>query len=170
MKLLVFSLLLGAAWAQTQDSAEPPQDNANGTEVGEGANEASGEDVEKATGKWQTYYCRSFMFQSSAVSWAHAQQRCLALGGNLATIHTSGEERFVKGIAEGKTAWIGLSDAQMNGFWFWINSSPLKYTNWCPGEPNNDRSQHCVQINYSGNRCWDDVQCYESLPFVCERK
>lgn len=40
------------------------------------------------------------------------QQNCLDLGGNLATIRTPKEEAFVKGVAEGKSAWIGLSDAQ----------------------------------------------------------
>uniref|UniRef100_A0A8C6WMI9 C-type lectin domain-containing protein n=1 Tax=Neogobius melanostomus TaxID=47308 RepID=A0A8C6WMI9_9GOBI len=142
MKLLVFSLLLGAAWAQTQDSAEPPQDNANGPEVGE---------VERASGKWQTYNGRSFIFQSSSVSWAHAQQRCVSLGGNLATIHNQQEEEFVSEVAKGSAAWIGSTDAQQDGLWLWINSKPMTFTGWCVGEPNNHRGpQQCAVINFSG--------------------
>uniref|UniRef100_A0A8C6TB31 C-type lectin domain-containing protein n=1 Tax=Neogobius melanostomus TaxID=47308 RepID=A0A8C6TB31_9GOBI len=129
-----FSLLLAAAWAQTQ-----------------GANEAFGEDVERASGKWQTYNGRSFIFQSSSVSWAHAQQRCVSLGGNLATIHNQQEEEFVSEVAKGSAAWIGSTDAQQDGLWLWINSKPMTFTGWCVGEPNNHRGpQQCAVINFSG--------------------
>lgn len=228
MKLLVFSLLLWAAWAQAEDppgqvqfiasevfkgppaqvqlieeevdppaqgqviesevieySANPPaqdpliekqvgedppeQDQILDNEVVEGSSEVLSDGDEKSSGYWETFNGRSFIFQTSFVSWAHAQQRCLSLGGNLATIHNYEENDFVKRLAQGREAWIGLSDAQENRYWFWINSRPLQYTNWCPGEPNNYKGQACAQINFSGSKCWDDLWCSHNRPFVCEK-
>uniref|UniRef100_A0A8C6SXF7 C-type lectin domain-containing protein n=1 Tax=Neogobius melanostomus TaxID=47308 RepID=A0A8C6SXF7_9GOBI len=97
------------------------------------------------------------------------QQRCQYLGATLASIRTRREEAFVKRLAKWQDAWIGLSDAQQDGFWFWINGDPLRYTNWCAGEPNNagGNPQECVVINFSANKCWDDERCSVQRPFVC---
>uniref|UniRef100_A0A8C6S650 C-type lectin domain-containing protein n=1 Tax=Neogobius melanostomus TaxID=47308 RepID=A0A8C6S650_9GOBI len=95
---------------------------------------------------------------------------CLAMGGHLVVINNQEEEHFVKGLTGGKETWIGLSDAQKTGYWFWINSEPLGYTNWCPGEPNNwGGNQHCGMTNYSAQKCWNDIPCDRSYPYVCER-
>lgn len=171
MKLLVFSLLFCGASARVTASEnsvpETEEDlGADGTLGG-----GFGKSVLRSTGFWQAFNGRSFLFVTDAVSWAHAQQDCLAMGGNLATIHNKQEQEFVQSVAEGQTAWIGFSDAQENRYWFWINSNPLSYTNWCPGEPNNYPGiQNCAVINYTDRGCWDNDVCSKRFPFVCERK
>uniref|UniRef100_A0A8C6WH02 C-type lectin domain-containing protein n=1 Tax=Neogobius melanostomus TaxID=47308 RepID=A0A8C6WH02_9GOBI len=129
--------------------------------------------VEESTECWQTFDDRSFTFIQSAITWAQAQQLCVALGGNLATIHNQQEEQFVKGVAEGRDAWIGFSDAQevRDGVWLWINGEPVTFTGWCDGEPNNLHGpQQCAVINYSAKKCWDDAHCLIKRPFVCEKE
>uniref|UniRef100_A0A8C6SUQ0 C-type lectin domain-containing protein n=1 Tax=Neogobius melanostomus TaxID=47308 RepID=A0A8C6SUQ0_9GOBI len=165
MKLLVFSLLLCGASAQMSGSYS--EVSRGGQD--QGAIETTGDDTGRSTINWQTFNGRSFIFLANAVTWAHAQQHCLTLGGTLATVHNHEEEAFVKRVAGGKDAWIGLSDAQQDGFWFWINGNPLAYTNWCAGEPNNVHGipQECVVINFSANKCWDDERCSVQRPFVC---
>uniref|UniRef100_A0A8C6WHR0 C-type lectin domain-containing protein n=1 Tax=Neogobius melanostomus TaxID=47308 RepID=A0A8C6WHR0_9GOBI len=167
MELLVFSLLLCGAWAQT--IPPPGQDDDNHTGVG--VNGVHDDDVEESTECWQTFDDRSFTFIQSAITWAQAQQLCVALGGNLATIHNQQEEQFVKGVAEGRDAWIGFSDAQEDGVWLWINGEPVTFTGWCDGEPNNLHGpQQCAVINYSAKKCWDDAHCLIKRPFVCEKE
>ena len=43
----------------------------------------------------------------------------------------------------------------------WVNGKDADYTNWSPGEPNDqDGSQNCVRMyHWSGE--WDDYYCYE---------
>uniref|UniRef100_A0A8C6T8G6 C-type lectin domain-containing protein n=1 Tax=Neogobius melanostomus TaxID=47308 RepID=A0A8C6T8G6_9GOBI len=152
MELLVFSLLLCGAWAQT--SPPPVPDHGNHTDDGVNG---------------QIFNGRSFICIQSASTWAEAQQRCVSLGGNLATIHNQQEEEFVKEVAKGSAAWIGSTDAQQDGLWLWINSKPMTFTGWCVGEPNNHRGpQQCAVINFSAKKCWDDERCLVKLPFVCE--
>uniref|UniRef100_A0A8C6TBP5 C-type lectin domain-containing protein n=1 Tax=Neogobius melanostomus TaxID=47308 RepID=A0A8C6TBP5_9GOBI len=99
----------------------------------------------------QIFNGRSFICIQSASTWAEAQQRCVSLGGNLATIHNQQEEEFVSEVAKGSAAWIGSTDAQQDGLWLWINSKPMTFTGWCVGEPNNHRGpQQCAVINFSG--------------------
>lgn len=36
-------------------------------------------------------------------------------------------------------------------FWFWSDGTPLKYTNWCTGQPDNFQgNQNCAYVNWSG--------------------
>ncbi|XP_038057159.1 macrophage mannose receptor 1-like isoform X2 [Patiria miniata] len=55
--------------------------------------------------------------------------------------------------------WIGLTDAQHEGHFFWVDGSETTYRNWLPGEPNNDRRREdCATMDY-GTGGWNDVPC-----------
>ena len=69
--------------------------------------------------------------------------------------------------------WFGLTlndSAKAPPFTFYyVSGIPLtSYTPWEPNQPNNYRNkQHCVHIENSG--LWDDTQCWNSKPYVCEK-
>ena len=43
------------------------------------------------------------------------------------------------------------------------------YFNWANEEPNNkDGNQNCVTIGIHGSEKWDDDECTDTWPFVCE--
>uniref|UniRef100_A0A3P9MY24 Type-2 ice-structuring protein-like n=1 Tax=Poecilia reticulata TaxID=8081 RepID=A0A3P9MY24_POERE len=55
--------------------------------------------------------------------------------------------------------------------WFWSDGSRMIYTNWCPGQPDNGLgSQHCLQMNYTNEKCWDDCWCHYPRSSVCSKK
>ncbi|XP_035849575.1 zinc finger protein 638 [Sander lucioperca] len=63
------------------------------------------------------------------------------------------------------------SQSEEKDVWLWSDSSLFSYQNWCPGQPNNHHgSQHCLQMNFGGGKCWDDVRCSVRRPFVCSKK
>lgn len=189
MKLLVVSLLLCSAWAQTNHTQG--QTHVNNTDTGEGlgqvvindhgsqgANKTEAEGADEmqddsgagSSRCWERYNGREFRFFKNKLTWARAQKECIKLGGNLAAIHNQEEDNFVKNLADGLTAWIGFSDAQEDQVWLWINSSPMEYTGWCVSEPNNAGGpQECAVTNFSDNKCWDDQRCSAKRTFVCER-
>lgn len=74
----------------------------------------------------------------------------------------------------GISVWMGLEDFLKEGFWVYASSQePPEYTNWKPGEPNNDAvhggGQDCAHVHSDG--LWDDDYCDNSLAkhaIVCE--
>ncbi|KAK3105633.1 hypothetical protein FSP39_002335 [Pinctada imbricata] len=78
----------------------------------------------------------------------------------------------------GRQTWVGGTDFETEGDWMWFPArSPLTYTHWLPGEPNNqvhegfDR-EHCMSLfpNQAddGKYMWNDEICHKQLHFVCE--
>ena len=55
----------------------------------------------------------------------------------LASIHDDDERRFLASVDEWDgDSWIGLKRNENGGF-EWIDNSPVDYTSWRDGEPNN---------------------------------
>jgi len=89
----------------------------------------------------------------------------------------------VNNVSGGKRVWIGahrvgplVNPKPRNDQWTWIDgSSPLEYSNWRSGEPNNGAGggdELCAEMNQfadsSGN--WNDLPCdYDGNDhFVCQ--
>ena len=68
--------------------------------------------------------------------------------------------------------WLGLRKAHAKAQFKWVDRTTLDgYTNWAPGEPNNDLGRElCTEILKSGK--WNDVRCftdYKSMT-LCEKR
>lgn len=81
---------------------------------------------------------------TSKGTWDAAEAEAVAVGGHLVSIDSAAENEFVRLLcppnpsAPGNACWIGLSRPD-GGAWRWSDGSPVTYTNWGPGEPNNAR-------------------------------
>ncbi|XP_030580655.1 type-2 ice-structuring protein-like [Archocentrus centrarchus] len=122
---------------------------------------------------WKKFGKRCFLYVIQALSWAQAQRNCDHMDANLASAHSFKEYKFIQHLIftsshTSKEAWLGGSDAQEVGYWFWIDGTQFRYMNWCPGQPSNYySSERCLQMNYSDHKCWDDTYCSTLLPSVC---
>jgi hypothetical protein len=111
-----------------------------------------------------------YTLMNEELSWSDANADCLAAGLHLASVHSAAENALLVTAAAGNSVWIGGTDAASEGTWGWspINT-PLRYTNWISGEPNNDwGNEDCMQVRLSGK--WNDAHCYFKLKYVCERR
>ncbi|XP_027143933.1 galactose-specific lectin nattectin-like isoform X8 [Larimichthys crocea] len=168
--------------AADDSSSEAADDSSNEEtesedEEGEEAESTEGEkthDVAKRSScrcrghGWCLYRKNYYRYFSSRRTWAQAQYYCRAIGGNLASVHSTYENNVIRAVARNRAVWIGFSDAQQNGYWFWSDGTRFNYRKWCSGQPNNaGRKQHCA---YKRGTCWDDVSCSSRLPFVCTRR
>uniref|UniRef100_A0A671YZV9 C-type lectin domain-containing protein n=1 Tax=Sparus aurata TaxID=8175 RepID=A0A671YZV9_SPAAU len=103
------------------------------------------------------------------------QLSCLRLGGNLASIQSVSENKFVRGLIYRRcgsyvSAWIGLFDAIQEGKWLWTDGSNTKLRCWAHGEPNNlHGNENCVEMNFRGTVYWADRPCSWFRPYVCAR-
>ncbi|XP_078701950.1 uncharacterized protein LOC144927955 [Branchiostoma floridae x Branchiostoma belcheri] len=88
---------------------------------------------------------------------------------------TSQEENdFVWKLAGDRDVWIGLQDISNPdrdiGVWQWsdgTNMTRKMYKNWYPGAPNGG-GESCAQFWEGGAGTWEDTECREEYPFICE--
>ncbi|XP_008420437.1 ladderlectin-like [Poecilia reticulata] len=125
---------------------------------------------------WYIFNGRCYKYVATLMTWADAEQHCVNQGANLVSIHSLEEENFVKSLirnfdpTEGIN-WIGLSDAQKDGTYFWSDGSGFSFKLWNAGEPNNDGgSEHCVHTNWDSAKGWNDKVCTDRFAFVCKLK
>ncbi|XP_023201741.1 ladderlectin-like, partial [Xiphophorus maculatus] len=125
---------------------------------------------------WTLINSRCFQYVQKSMTWARAERNCLSMGANLASVQDLNEYNQIQIIVTAaghgaKQAWIGGTNAQEVFIWLWSDGSRFDYTHWCSGQNNNDGgNQRCLQINYSGAKCWDDLGSNHNLPSVCAKK
>ncbi|XP_061883227.1 type-2 ice-structuring protein-like [Entelurus aequoreus] len=117
---------------------------------------------------WHQHNNRCFYFQSSTKNWVNAETHCQTMGGNLASIHHGDEHNFLQTLTQSE-AWIGGSDCQTPGSWFWIDGTGVSGTFWCPQKPDNTQQECCLKTNTQIGKCWDDTACDTLLPYVCAK-
>ncbi|XP_074546917.1 uncharacterized protein LOC141805663 [Halichoeres trimaculatus] len=103
-----------------------------------------------------------------------AARRCYHEKAMLVTIHSKEEQAYVNsmvGTGEVAAAWIGMMMFGIaNGQYVWVDLSPVTYTHWSPGEPNNaNGEEQCVQMNrHQGG--WNDANCGRAgAGYVCKK-
>ena len=112
----------------------------------------------------QNYNGHSYYRSTGTAFWTTAKSNCIAMGGHLVTVTTSGENSFIFGIWP--SGWIGLTDEVTEGTWRWVTGETYSYTSWNPGEPNNAGNEDYVQ--FVGGGKWNDLPNNYSLPYVLE--
>uniref|UniRef100_A0A8P4KPE7 C-type lectin domain-containing protein n=1 Tax=Dicentrarchus labrax TaxID=13489 RepID=A0A8P4KPE7_DICLA len=126
--------------------------------------------------RWSLFNNRCFHYIPRPMTWAQAEKNCQSMGANLASVQNIQEyqeiQRLIRAASyQSKEAWLGGSDAQEERLWLWSDGSRFQYLNWCNGQPDNYRSQqHCLQMNYGEEKCWDDINCGTTRPSVCAKK
>uniref|UniRef100_A0A3Q3JI73 C-type lectin domain-containing protein n=1 Tax=Monopterus albus TaxID=43700 RepID=A0A3Q3JI73_MONAL len=123
---------------------------------------------------WTGYKGRCFRYVPTAMTWARAERNCQSMGANLASVHSADEYHEIQKMVVTVThayreAWLGGTDAPQEGIWLWSDGTPFNYRH-CGGFNNYKGQQHCLQMNYGADNCWDDVSCTIDRPFVCAKK
>ncbi|XP_059211311.1 ladderlectin-like [Centropristis striata] len=176
MKTLTVTALLCAVMALT--TAATLSEVKDVQEALEKPGEGEHQVVKRSTccpGGWRQINGRCFLFVKQLMNWAHAERNCQSLGANLASVHQALEQdeirRMIRDVTHGDTwAWIGGADAEIEGCWLWSDGTPFTFSHWCHGQPDNWKgNEHCIQINWQGKECWNDLICHYKLASVCAK-
>ncbi|KAA8578125.1 hypothetical protein FQN60_009196 [Etheostoma spectabile] len=78
---------------------------------------------------------------------------CQTAGGNLASIHSAEEHKFIRDyINQVSTTntytWIGGFDAVKEGTWLWSDGSKFDFTYFNAGQPDGGAVENCLLIYY----------------------
>uniref|UniRef100_A0A3P8ZTC0 C-type lectin domain-containing protein n=1 Tax=Esox lucius TaxID=8010 RepID=A0A3P8ZTC0_ESOLU len=81
-------------------------------------------------------FARSCYFISTQKgTWKNSRRDCQGRGADLAVITSPEEQAFMKSLNYG--AWLGLTSADAEGAWMWVDGTTLTTGYWNQGEPSN---------------------------------
>ncbi|MBL0912870.1 MAG: gliding motility-associated C-terminal domain-containing protein [Bacteroidia bacterium] len=105
--------------------------------------------------------CSMYFLNPQSMSGSQAQAFAQTLGANLVSVESAAENQCLisalNNMGQGGVIWIGFNDELMENNFVWYDQSPVIYTNWAPGEPNNLNVENCTQIYPDG--MWNDLDC-----------
>ncbi|XP_006876212.1 PREDICTED: pulmonary surfactant-associated protein D-like [Chrysochloris asiatica] len=102
-------------------------------------------------------------------SFEDVQQVCAQAGGKVASPRSEVENAAVQQLVlfHNKAAFLDMTDTKTEGRFTYPTGEPLVYSNWAPGEPNNNGgAENCVELFTNGK--WNDKSCGEQRLVVCE--
>ena len=94
-------------------------------------------------------------------TWQEAVSHCAKMGGYLVTITSEEEWGFIFNnilARSDNSVWAGGTDKDVEGDWKWITGEPFAFTNWYPGEPNNEnRNEDYLELRRNFAFQWNDL-------------
>jgi hypothetical protein len=117
-----------------------------------------------------------YLFCLDDADWAAAQGACAGQGGHLVYVDDMAEHAFLverTNHYRPSVWWIGLTDAVNEMDWRWADGSTPAFTRWNTDEPNDGGSalfvfEDCAEMNAGPGGAWNDTECTDRLPYVCE--
>ncbi|MBI2281291.1 MAG: PKD domain-containing protein [Bacteroidetes bacterium] len=114
--------------------------------------------------------CSMYFLNPQSLSGTGAQTFAQSLGANLISIQDAVENQCIidnlNSLGESGVIWIGFNDELVEGSFVWYDQSPITYTNWAAGEPNNSGNEDYVQIYVNGQ--WNDLAFGGSAKSIIE--
>lgn len=123
---------------------------------------------------WQgdTFDGHRYATFSGVSTWDGAIQYCTSQGGYLATISSHEENHFLLEwlhAQEVTSAYFGYYQDAANS-WGWVEPEGSSYTNWAPGEPNDEggRERYAMFYKKFKDGTWNDGDFRDQDVFICE--
>ncbi|XP_007478564.1 pulmonary surfactant-associated protein A-like [Monodelphis domestica] len=93
---------------------------------------------------------------------------CHEMGGIVATPRNKEENAAImKLVVRHNTyAFLGLREGIQPGKFYYVDGSPVNYTNWYYGTPDGQGQENCVEMYTDGT--WNDKYCYKHRLGICE--
>lgn len=106
----------------------------------------------------------------SSANWENAQTDCSDPSGDLYVVENAIEDDWIVHLVGLDGAyWIGLNDRSSEGTYVWSSGSSASHRNWGDKQPDNWWfSEDCVEINWGDEGRWNDLNCNEQRPYICQ--
>ncbi|KAK7898347.1 hypothetical protein WMY93_019200 [Mugilogobius chulae] len=107
------------------------------------------------------------------LTWSQAHSSCQAQGGNLLSITSLSEHRYIRDhlASVGTRVWMGLNHIKDGQGWHWSDGSPLTFVNFTSALPAKPMqvSSECGVYNPSNAEQWQGLACSSALPYICKK-
>ncbi|XP_077327152.1 uncharacterized protein LOC143961705 isoform X4 [Lithobates pipiens] len=123
---------------------------------------------------WKRYGLNCYYLSSDSKPWNDSKKECEDREAHLVVINSEEEMNFLRGIANQKSFWIGLTDA--DGTWRWVDGTPYDITPkfWEQSQPDDwtghglGGGEDCAQLKNGDD--WNDARCSIKAEYICEKK
>ncbi|KAM6943569.1 secretory phospholipase A2 receptor [Xenentodon cancila] len=107
------------------------------------------------------------------LTWSQALSTCQAQGGNLLSITSLSEHKYIRDrlASVGAMVWIGLNHLKDGHGWQWSDGAPLSLVNFTtalPASPLQDNRQ-CGVYNSAYDNHWQSLSCESAMPYICKK-
>ncbi|KAK3611692.1 hypothetical protein CHS0354_034357 [Potamilus streckersoni] len=120
---------------------------------------------------WTRFQGNFYQYFDWTSTFKEAETHCNSLKASVSTAKTKDENDFIGAlVAPGKDIWVGLSDAEKEGVWKWIDSTLVTWFNWQPGQPDNWNNEEDHAIMIYKDKKWNDIRETTQYRFVCKRQ
>ena len=110
-----------------------------------------------------------YLFCGDTVEWGDAREFCQSYGGDLVLINDASEDSYIKAnLPSADRNWIGFTDQDNEGKFYWVRSIKSSFTNWGTFQPSGGVAEDCVNYDDDFLTKWDDVRCTSDSAFICE--
>lgn len=113
-------------------------------------------DIQEKSGEFEFGGSRYIRLEDG-LSRADAGAQAEALGGHILSVDSQAEQDWVMSTFwESRAIYLDLSDAEQEGRWERSDGNLNPYSNWLPGEPNNDGGVQDYAVIADSQGRWDD--------------
>ncbi|KAG9259783.1 CD209 antigen-like protein C, partial [Astyanax mexicanus] len=109
---------------------------------------------------WVNFNFSLYYVSTEKKIWNESRDDCRERGSDLLMINSREEQ------IEDQKVWIGLSDAETEGVWKWVDGSELITGFWETEEPNIYGDEDCVINDWN----WADYPCNRQFNWICEKR
>jgi hypothetical protein len=105
----------------------------------------------------------------TVVLWPEAKLAAESLGGHLATPTTAAENAFVGALSmDGFFNVKHLGGRKVGNIWQWVTGEQWSFTNWYPGEPNNNNGDENYLATWVTPGTWNDIYLEYAAGYIVE--
>uniref|UniRef100_A0A8C3WZB0 Pulmonary surfactant-associated protein A n=1 Tax=Catagonus wagneri TaxID=51154 RepID=A0A8C3WZB0_9CETA len=109
-----------------------------------------------------------FSTNGQSVTFDVIKESCARVGGRIAAPRSPEENEAIVSIVKkyNTYAYLGLVEGPTAGDFYYLDGTPMNYTNWYPGEPRGRGKEKCVEMYTDGQ--WNDKNCQQHRLAICE--
>lgn len=123
-----------------------------------------------------TFQGHTYFLSDASLDWPSANAAAQAIGGHLVSFADQAENDFVNSVINGQVYFTGLwqnhnnpNYSEPNGGWEWSDGTPLNFTNWAWGEPNDYYStEDYMEIYGFAGGSWNDIFTWTTHQYIVE--
>ncbi|KAG9259781.1 CD209 antigen-like protein E [Astyanax mexicanus] len=123
--------------------------------------------------EWKYFKSSIYYISTEKKSWSDSRTDCRNKQADLLIINSREEQEFINANFGKTEAWIGLTDAETEEVWKWVDGSALTTRFWAEGEPNNYENEDCAITSFQRAKSdiltWADYPCHHPVSWICEK-